>query len=324
MITLYFGETPYRFPNAWEELTAGQYLRLVELLGLFWTGALSMCDLRIAFFRHLAGLEHIRVPARARERFFDNLLTASRQFDFFFTLDYGNRIDHLSADVRKLLRKCPPDELLSDSAEIRYARTLEYEYRIDAVWVGNLLPTIRLKNDVLCGWTANLEGGALTTSLSSYQYAQGYDLLMAIGEGADRRAMALLVGLLYGVDTNDTARIEQIERLSDILLQAVVLNFQAFVTFIFTRTAFSVLWSADSDRPKRQERISMSDSLYGLCKDGYGNYEQVEKMPLLTYLGIMRAETIQAARSMATDDTTPEEIAGRMGLSVGQVKRMLC
>ena len=174
------------------------------------------------------------------------------------------------------------------------------------------------------GWTANLEGGALTTSLSSYQYAQGYDLLMAIGEGANRRAMALLVGLLYGVDTNDTARIEQIERLPDILLQAVVLNFQAFVTFIFTRTAFSVLWSADSDRPKRQERISMSDSLYGLCKDGYGNYEQVEKMPLLTYLGIMRAETIQAARSMATDDTTPEEIAGRMGLSVGQVKRMLC
>lgn len=50
MITLYFGETPHRFPNAWEKLTAGQYLRLVELLGLFWAGALSMCDLRIAFF----------------------------------------------------------------------------------------------------------------------------------------------------------------------------------------------------------------------------------------------------------------------------------
>lgn len=324
MITLYFGDTPHRFPNAWNELSTDQYLCLVELLGLFWTGALSMGELRIAFFRHIAGLEHVRVPVRARERFFDNLLTASRQFDFFFTLDYGDRIDHLPADVRRAIRKTPPSELLSDSAEIRYARTLDYEYRIDAVWVGNLLPTIRLKDDVLSGWRAHLDGGALTTTLSSYQYAQGYDLLMAIGEGANRRAMALLVGLLYGVDANDTARIEQIERLPDILLQAVVLNFQAFVTFIFTRTAFSVLWSTESDHPERQERISMSDSLYGLCKDGYGNYEQVEKMPLLTYLGIMRTETIRTVRSMASDDTAPEEIADRMGLSVEQVKRMLC
>lgn len=147
---------------------------------------------------------------------------------------------------------------------------------------------------------------------------------MAIGEEGNRRAMALLAGLLYGVEPDDRATVERIERLPDILLQAVVLNFQAFVTFVFTRTAFSVLWSADADRPGRRERISMSDSLYGLCKEGYGSYEQVERMPLLTYLGIMRAETIQSVRSMATDDTTPEEIAGRMGFSVGQVKRMLC
>lgn len=324
MITLYFGETPHRFPNAWEELTPEQYLRLVELLGLFWAGKLSMCDLRIAFFRRLAGLEHLRVPARARERLFDNLLTASRQFDFFFTLDYGDRIDHLSADVRKLLRKCPPDELLSDSAEIRYARTLAYEYRIDAVWVGNLLPTIRVGEQKLQGWTAHLEGGALTTSMTSYQFVQGYDLLSAIGSGSSRRAMALLVGLLYGVDANDTLRLERIKQLSDHMLHAAILNFQAFAAFIFTRTPFSVLWSSGSGAEKKQEQLSMSDTLYGLCKEGYGNYDQVERMPLMTYLGIMRAEIIQTVRSMATGDTAPEDIAARMGLSVNQVRRMLC
>lgn len=324
MITLYFGDTPHRFPNAWEELTPEQYLRLVELLGLFWAGTLSMCELRIAFFRHLAGLEHLRVPARARERFFDNLCTASRQFDFFFTLDYGDRANQLSPEVRKTIRKRPPDEILSDSAEIRYARTLEWEYRIDAVWVGNLLPTIRVGKQELQGWTAHLEGGTLTTSMTSYQFVQGYDLLSAIGNGSSRRAMALLVGLLYGVEANDTPRLERIEQLSDRILHAAILNFQAFAAFIFTRTPFSVLWSSGSGAEKKQEQLSMSDTLYGLCKEGYGNYDQVERMPLMTYLGIMRAEIIQAVRSMATGDTSPEDIAARMGLSVNQVKKMLC
>lgn len=324
MITLYFGDKPYQFPNAWEELTLDQYLTLVRLLGLFWTGSLSMCDLRIAFFRHIAGLEDIRVPGRARERFMDNVLTASRQFDFFFTLDYGNRIDHLSADVRKMLRKTPPDEILSTSGEIRYARSLEWEYRIDAVWMKNLLPMIRLGERELQGWSAHLEGGALTTSMTSYQFAQGYDLLTAISDGGSRRAMALLVGLLYGADTDDAALVERIGQLPDDILQAVILNFQAFVTFIFTRTPFSTLWSSRSGTTKKQESLAISDSLYGLCKEGYGNYEQVERMPLMTCLGIMRSEMISAVRSMAATDTAPEDIAARMGLSVEQVKKMLC
>lgn len=324
MITLYFGETPYQFPNAWEDLTPDQYLTLVGLLGRFWTGAISMCDLRIEFFKHLAGLETIRVPARARERFMDNVLTASRQFDFFFTLEYGDKIDHLSADVRKMLRKMPADEILSDSGEVRYARSLEWEYRIDAVWMKNLMPMIRMGDRELQGWTAHLEGGALTTSMTSYQFAQGYDLLSTIGDGGSRRAMALLLGLLYGADTDDTALVEQIGQLPDDILQAAILNFQAFVTFIFTRTPFSILWSSGSGAEKKQESLVMSDSLYSLCKEGYGNYEQVERMPLMTYLAIMRTETISSVRSMAAVDTAPEDIAARMGLSVEQVKKMLC
>lgn len=324
MITLYFGDKPYPFPNTWEELTPDQYLTLVRLLGRFWAGGISMCDLRIAFFRHMAGLEDIRVPGRSRERFMDNVLTASRQFDFFFTLDYGDRIDHLSADVRKMLRKTPPDELLSTSGEVRYARTLEWEYRIDAVWARNLLPVIRVGERELQGWSAHLDGGALTTSMTSYQFAQEYDLLAAISDGSSRRTMALLVGLLYGADTDDAALMNLIGQLPDDILQAAILNFQAFVTFIFTRTPFSILWSSGSGTSKKQESLAMSDSLYGLCKEGYGNYEQVERMPLMTYLGIMRSEMITAVRSMAATETAPEDIAARMGLSVEQVKKMLC
>lgn len=324
MITLYFGEKPYRFPNAWEELTSDQYLTLVKLLGLFWTGAISMCDLRVAFFRHIAGLEDIRVPGRCRERFMDNVLTASRQFDFFFRIDYGDKADHLSPEVRKTIQKTPPDEILSESSEIRYARTLEWEYQVDGVWMKNLLPAIRIGEQELQGWTAHLEGGTLTTSMTSYQFAQGYDLLSAIGGGGSRRTMALLVALLYGADTDDATLVGRIGQLPDDILQAAILNFQAFATFIFTRTPFSILWASGSGAEKKGERLSMSDSLYGLCKEGYGNFEQVEKMPLMTYLGIMRTEMIGSIRSMAATDTAPEDIASRMGLSVEQVKRILC
>lgn len=326
MITIYFGENPYQFPNSWEELTPGQYLILVSLLGRFWAGELSVSELRVEFFKHLAVIENIRIPSRARERFLDNVLTASRQFDFFLTLDYGDKISDLSAPVRKQLRKTPPDEILSESSEIRYARGLDYEYQLDAVWMKNLFPEIELKDRKLQGWRAQLEGGTLTTSMTSYQYAQGYDLLSAIGSGGSRHTMALLVGLLYGADTNDTILIQEIEQLSDNLLQGVIMNFQAFITFMFTRTPFSILWNSAPDKSKKKQSIStsMSDSLYGLCKDGYGDYTKVEQMPLMTYLGITRTNLITSIRSMVDSGISESEIATRLNLSINQIEKILC
>ena len=132
MITLYFGETPYKFPNRWEELTQDQFLVLVELITRYYAEEITMCQLRALWFMRIAGLDKKKVRRKYQERFTDNVLTASRQFDFFYKIDYAGQIDSLSEETRKMLRKTPPDEINSASGEIRHARTLEYTYQLDS------------------------------------------------------------------------------------------------------------------------------------------------------------------------------------------------
>lgn len=329
MITIYLGEKPYLFPDRWEELTQDQYLTLVELITRYHAGGITMCQLRVEWFMKIAGLEGVKVPRKRRELFTDNVLTASRQFDFFYRLDYSGGIDSLSAENRKLLLKIPPDEINTSDSEIRYARTLEYSYRIDAVWAGNLIPSIQLADGrSLAGWTASAGVGTLTTSLTSKQYTLGYDLLSLVSSGGGRPAMAMLTALLYGADHDDAGTMALIGELPDRVLDGVVLNFQAFVSFVFSRTHFSILWNTGGksvgEKADRSVSLAMSDAMYAICKSGYGDYETVERMPMMTYLNIVRADFIQSIRSMSESGTEIDKIADRTHLPIKTIKQILC
>lgn len=327
MITLYFGDTPYQFPNRWEELTQDQYLALVELIMQYYAEKITMCELRVMWFMKIAGLEKTKVRRGSRERFTDNVLTASRQFDFFYKLDYAGQIDALSPEIKKILRKTSPDEVNSSNSEIRYARQLEYSYQLDAVWAKNLIPSISLGDGrILSGWSATLGSGTLQTSLTSKQYTAGYDLLSLIHAGG-RGVMVLLTGLLYGVDDGDAVTLALIEQQPDAVLNGVVLNFQAFVSFVFSRTHFSILWNAGGDRSGEKAdgkvALAMSDSLYNLCENGYGDYEKVETMPMMTFLTIIRKDFINSVRTMAASGVELDKIAERTHLSISQIKKIL-
>ena len=329
MITLFFGETPHTFPNKWEELSQDQFLALAELIMKYYADQISMCQLRLLWFKKIAGLDQVKVPRKATDRFIDNVLTASRQFDFFYKLDYAGQIDSLSPETKKLIRKTPPDEINSSSGEIRYARKLEYTYQLDAVWAKNLIPSIRLNRKTsLNGWTATLDTGTLRTSLTSMQYTMGYDLLSLISSGGGRSAMILLAALLYDIDHADTNTLALIGQLPDYILHGVVLNFQAFVSFVFSCTHFSILWNTDGkpagESAKKEISLAMSDSMYSLCKNGYGNFKDVENMPMMTFLSIMRSDLINAIRSMSASGTETEKIAEQTHLPYEQIRKILC
>ena len=169
---------------------------------------------------------------------------------------------------------------------------IDHSIRLDAVWAKNLIPAIDAGCREYSGWDARIEAGMLITTMTTRQFTQGYDLLLAIGNGYARSSMLLLAALLYGIDAHGEDS-GDLELLDDDLLQAIVLNFQAFVSFIFTKTHFSVLWNCDLPaKPNRKVSMSMSEGVYALCNKGYGNYDQVENMPLMTYLSILRADLI--------------------------------
>lgn len=327
MIDLYFGETKYSFPSRWDELTPSQYLSLVALINRYLTGDISMFDIQCKWFISIAGLKNLKVPQRLRDRYADNVMTAARQFDFFYRIDYGGQINDLSPSLRRDLRKTPPDELAGQSGEIRYARTLDYTYIIDAVWAKNLLPTIEVGGRTLTGWSADIRAEVLSTTVTASQFTIGYDLLIGLSKDPTTRTLALLVALLYGVDVNDREMVANIEMLPPDLLQAIVLNFQAFAALIFAAPHYAILWNSASDGgsipPSDAITVPFSDSIYRLCRDGYGDVAKIESMPVLTYLNILRADMIRNVQEMAASGIKVNEIADRMHLPFDLILKML-
>lgn len=336
MIRVYFGERPYDFPNRWDELSQEQYLALVPLLSLFWAGHISLFETRVAWFKEIAGLSNLKTSGDKLQRAADNIYTISRQFNFFFTIDYDGKTDNFPADTRKALRKTPPSDLPGTDAEIRYAATLPYTYKPDVVWAKNLVPAITIGDIVLKGWNVSVTGDALTSTLTAHQFLQASDLLARINQGDSRRNMALLASILYP-EADSTRKcgarkriasceigFDVYEAIDDNTLYGIVLNFQALVSFVFTRTHFSILWSGGKGG-SGQGRIltSQTDSLYMMSKNGYGDYEQMEKMPFITYLGIVRSDMISLVRSLADSNLKIDEIAQRTKLPVSLITEII-
>ena len=67
----------------------------------------------------------------------------------------------------------------------------------------------------------------------------------------------------------------------------------------------------------------MSEGVYALCNKGYGNYDQVENMPLMTYLSILRADLISSVRSMHDTGSAPEKIAEQTGMPYDLIIQMI-
>ena len=325
MITLYFGDKPYEYPNSWDELTPDQFLFMLKLINQYWASEISLGELRIAWFKNIAELEELLVSRRSLGRYNDNVLTASRQFDFFYTLDYGDALADLSPEVRSLLRKTPADEISSSNPEIRYARSLEYEYKLDFIWHRNLLPTIELGGNTHNGWSARVADGVLFTSMTAMQFMQGIDLLAVTGQGDSLYSIHALIVLLYKIDSDQPELMKAVEELSDITKQGIVLNFQAFVSYIFKCKHYSILWNptVEENVSSRKIKSAMSDSLYPLCEKGFGSLNEIKQMSLLDYLAIMRSELITSIRTMSKSGEHIDEIASRTGLSISIIQTIL-
>lgn len=327
MIDLYFGDNKHTFPSTWSELSPEQYLSLVELINRYLSGEISMFDVQRRWFISIAKLGDINVPERHKERFADNVMTAARQFNFFYRIDYGGKIDELSSNLRQQLRKTPPDEFPGESGELRYARKLDYKYVIDAVWAKNLLPTLEVSGRKLTGWSADVRGGVLWTTISTAQFTVGYDLLNNLSNDPSLRTLALLTAVLYDGDINDEHLIAEIEKLSPDLLQAVVLNFQAFLTLVFSIEHYSILWNSTSEVSKATIedaiKVPFSDSIYALCTRGYGNVTQIEAMPLLTYLNIQRADLIRNVKELIASGIKVMDVVDQTKLPMDLILKML-
>lgn len=319
VITLVHRGETYEIPNAWSRLTPDQYLHLVaDLLDLF-QGKISPIMLRLRFVCHVM---HWRLErfASDEERLADLLSIAQHvQFPLIIRYpDHEDLLDGLSPEEREHCRRTDP--FLNPLPIAKALRQVDYHFTPDLCFSAQLLPEMKVKGRSYKGYTINTDHGTLTTSLTALQYIEATSVI------DNPNAQPLLAAILYYPGAYSSEGAQQMANeflaLPAQPLIAIAMNFRAFCNFLFTKTQFSILTKFRSQKAKLITTDS-ADALYDLSADGLGNAQQVERLPLLTYLRILRKKTVDAVRRLHAMDYNPGKIANELGLPIDIITQII-
>ncbi len=318
---------PYSIPNAWKELTPAQFIFLSGLLRQYAAGLLSVSDVRLRFVVFVLDIDMRYVPKKHRDTIAQNLYILLSKVTFIFNIKYPDTVwNNISPELRKIACKTEPADL-SDSPEARLLRRSDYSYVVDACFAAQLLPSVKAGDIDLNGYTVNTSCGQLSSSLTARQYVDASECLAGIDKNRD--LMPLLAATLYqpgeysSVWAHDNARV--LSSVDQSILEAVALNFQAFVLLLFTKTHFSILWQKEDKGKANKNKLSvgLKEGIYALSEDGYGDINTVGDMPLIEYLEILRKKKIDAVRSMHSAEMKLTEIAEKTGLDIETINKII-
>lgn len=191
----------------------------------------------------------------------------------------------------------------------------------ELIFPAQLIPEVKIGNKKYNGYTVRTHFDTLTCSLTAAQFIDAHSVIKA---GSSK--LALLASILY-FDKNYNSEVahalaEQFSQLDQLTLQAIAVNFQALVSFLFTRTPFSIL--AESDKTSSSEiSTGLSETMYNLCTDGYGTVADVKQIPLIEFLTILRKKLIDAVTAMHAGKMNIVEIMDKTGLHSRTIKKIL-
>lgn len=313
-------EKIYSIPNEWESLTPEQYLYVCRLLADFAAGKKSVMEIKLLYICRIMDWNPDKIKGDIS---WQNLYMLARKVDFIFEIVYPDGIlSGLPKDVREKARKTEPAELLSTYS--RYLQKQDYKYRIDACFPTQLVPEFTFGEKRYRGYEIRTEFDRITCNLTAIQFIEAREILSEIQGSTDK--LPLLTAILYYPDTYSSAGAHKLaatfKDLDPVLLQAISINFQAFISFLFTRTQFSLL-SAGKDEPLPAICTGMLESLYNLSQDGIGDLSAVEQMDCITYLIILRKKMIEAVKTMHDYKIEKTEISEKTGLSIKIINKIL-
>ena len=314
----------YLLPNAWTKLSQAQFVHLSGLLRLHVAGLASVGDVRLGYVTHFLGIDITKVSAGKAALVATNLYTLLQNVDFIFNIKYSPDVwNNLSPETRRLAIKTEPSDL-PDTPEVRYLRTCDYKFVIDAVFAAQLIPQIAVGRKKYKGYEINTRCGELSCSLTARQYIDASERLSRVIDNPG--LLPLLAAILYcpGRYDSDWAHRHAADfaALSPETLEAIALNFQSFVIFLFEKTHYTILRQKNA-APSKGLYVGMSEGLYNLSTDGYGNLEEVGRLSVIEYLDILRKKLIESVRTMHASDMKTTEIASKTGLDMNTINKIL-
>ena len=316
---VYKGEI-YRIPNRWDGMTDHQYIRLVADLLRMAAGGLSAGEVRINWLCDIMNWDRRRF--RTEEQI-ANLVAISEQLTFLFQINYPDNnavLDGMDSETYELCRRIDPFRLHLPIA--RVLRRLDYQYVVDLCFCAQLLPIIHVNGQQYSAYTISNDFGILTSSLSALQYIEAQALIEQ-----NNKTLPLLAAILYYPEEPYNSRRAHIlansfATLPTETLTAISFNFQAFNNYLFHKTPFSLLTKI-TPQPRHPITTDAADALYDLSKDGLGDAAQIEQLNIITYLKILRKQTISAVRNMKGFGWDKVKISQESGLPINIIDKIL-
>ena len=195
------------------------------------------------------------------------------------------------------------------------------EGRIKSCFLAQLVPFLEVNDQKFQAYKINTSFDTFTCTLTALQFIEANEIL-----NSKTRQLPLLAAILYtplpysSVKAHELA--EDLAHLDAVVLNAVALNFQSLVNYIFTKTHFSVL-TAGEKKTSAEITTGMEETLYNLSSDGMGDVASVEQMPLIKFLTILRKKLIESVRAMHEAKMNLVEISEKTGLPTTILKKMI-
>jgi len=191
------------------------------------------------------------------------------------------------------------------------------EGKVNACFLAQLVPKFgRYK-----GYEINTSMDMLTCSLTAIQLIEAQAAL----KGGVKK-LPLLAAILYCPAPYSSEKAHDLTgrfTKDPVKLQAVALNFQALVTYLFTKTHFSILSSGSGSGHIPEIATGMIETLYNLSADGMGDVQTVEQMPVIKFLTILRKKLIESVKAMHDAGMDIVKISEKTKLDTIFIKKML-
>lgn len=193
--------------------------------------------------------------------------------------------------------------------------------KINLCFLAQLLPVLRTKKRTLPGYSVNTSFGTLTCSLTASQFIDAYELLNASADKLPLLSSILYCPRPYSSEKAHTLA-KEFKTVHPYHLQAVSMNFQALLTYLFTQTHFSLL-STGKKGNVPEIATGMAETMYNLSVDGMGDVSAVKQMPIIEFLTILRKKIIESVKAMHDAKIDILKISESTGLPIHLVKKML-
>lgn len=318
-IDLLYKGKEYQVPNSWEAVTPDIFMKIVENLHKMSLGEFPPAMFRIHLLCDLMGWNLAKFT---KENAIQNLLILSEQITFIFKISYPDNdkaLEGLSDQDRSLCKRIIPERLQLPIG--KYLATLDYQFVIDLCFCQQMVPFVNIGLRKYKSYSIDTGFSTLTTSLSTLQYIEARDLITQGDE-----TLPLLAAILYypGRYSSQGAHrlAEKFVNVDKSILLAISLNFQAFNSFLFTKTHFDILTASELKKPSAIS-TDAEDALYELSADGLGDNSEIEQMNLLKYLRILRKKLISSVKSLHEMKMDITEISTKTGLPIHIINKII-